>query len=178
MTNEHNDLQKKLTKESIFTALMDLMQKKSFSKISITELTKKAGVSRMAFYRNYSIIEDVMINHLNDILSEYSEHIKNKPQTHNFEAMRIFFSFLRTHKLFMIYLINSNLDNLIFKSCSAHLRTIINYDLCTKPYKPEMESYNIAFIVGGFYHVLIEWCKNDMKETDDEMADMIYKRLF
>ena len=48
-------------KECLFTALLILMQSKNFHEITVTELTKKAGVSRMAFYRNYETIEDIII---------------------------------------------------------------------------------------------------------------------
>ena len=34
----------------IITAMLQLMQKKAFDHISITELCRKAGVSRMSFY--------------------------------------------------------------------------------------------------------------------------------
>jgi AcrR family transcriptional regulator len=43
-----------LTKECILTALLRLMEEKPYSSISITDITTLAGVSRMAYYRNYS----------------------------------------------------------------------------------------------------------------------------
>ena len=43
-----------LTKECIVTALLRLMQTQSYDSISITDITNLAGVSRMAYYRNYS----------------------------------------------------------------------------------------------------------------------------
>ena len=61
MEKRTNNMQNILTKESIFTALMILMEKKDFKEISITEITKKAGVSRMAFYRNYDEKEDIIV---------------------------------------------------------------------------------------------------------------------
>ena len=44
----------------IITALLQLMQKKAFDRISITELCRKAGVSRMSFYRNFESKEAVL----------------------------------------------------------------------------------------------------------------------
>ena len=37
----------------IVTARLQLMQKKAFDRIYITELCRKAGVSRMSFYRYF-----------------------------------------------------------------------------------------------------------------------------
>ena len=49
-----------ITRESIETALLFLMEKKELSKISVSELVKKAGVSRNAFYRNYKSKEEIL----------------------------------------------------------------------------------------------------------------------
>ncbi|MDG3132035.1 TetR/AcrR family transcriptional regulator [Streptococcus suis] len=49
-----------LTKESIETALLFLLEKKDLKQISISELVRKAGVSRNAFYRNYKSKEDIL----------------------------------------------------------------------------------------------------------------------
>ncbi|HFH9945785.1 TPA: TetR/AcrR family transcriptional regulator [Streptococcus suis] len=49
-----------LTKESIETALLFLLEKKDMKQISVSELVKKAGVSRNAFYRNYKSKEEIL----------------------------------------------------------------------------------------------------------------------
>lgn len=49
-----------LTRESIETALLFLLEKKDMAQISISELVKKAGVSRNAFYRNYKSKEEIL----------------------------------------------------------------------------------------------------------------------
>ena len=51
---------KKITKESIVTAVVLLCAEKPFEKITVTEIVRKAGVSRTAFYRNYDSKEDVL----------------------------------------------------------------------------------------------------------------------
>lgn len=49
-----------LTKESIETALLFLLEKKELKQISVSELVQKAGVSRNAFYRNYKSKEEIL----------------------------------------------------------------------------------------------------------------------
>lgn len=49
-----------LTRESIETALLFLLEKKDMRHISISELVRKAGVSRNAFYRNYKSKEEIL----------------------------------------------------------------------------------------------------------------------
>ena len=48
------------TQEYIITALLQLLHKKAFAQISVTEVCRKAGVSRMSFYRHFESREDVL----------------------------------------------------------------------------------------------------------------------
>ena len=49
-----------LTRECLQTALIYLMSQMPFEKITITELVRRSGVSRTAFYRNYSSKEEIL----------------------------------------------------------------------------------------------------------------------
>ena len=53
MKNLSNKEANKVTRECLQTALIQLMSQKPFEKITITELVRRSGVSRTAFYRNY-----------------------------------------------------------------------------------------------------------------------------
>ena len=55
-----------LTKECIVTALLRLMETQNYDSISITDITNLAGVSRMAYYRNYNSKDEILIKHITD----------------------------------------------------------------------------------------------------------------
>ena len=93
MESKNNNSQNRIAKESMFIALMILMEKKSFKKISITELTKKAGVSRMAFYRNYTQMEDIISNYLSEFFEEFSNQLSSCEELNNYESLCLFFLF-------------------------------------------------------------------------------------
>lgn len=57
---ESNREANQLTKEAIETALLFLLEKKEMKHISVSELVRKAGVSRNAFYRNYKSKEEIL----------------------------------------------------------------------------------------------------------------------
>lgn len=69
MSNEESH---KLTLECIRTALLYLMAQKSYDKITITDIINRSGVSRAAFYRNYSSKEDV----LQDAMRELTDQLE------------------------------------------------------------------------------------------------------
>ncbi len=56
---ETQDLRVKRTLRSIRTAFMELLQTEDFSKISITELTRLAGINRKTFYLHYKSLSEL-----------------------------------------------------------------------------------------------------------------------
>ena len=60
------------TRACITKALVKLTQEKALSSISVTELCQAAGVSRMAFYRNYDSKEGVFTARLEEVIADYA----------------------------------------------------------------------------------------------------------
>lgn len=163
----------KISKESIFTALMILMEKKNFNEISITEIATKAGVSRMAFYRNYSLKEDIITNYLDDLFKEYANEITSFEKEDKYQAAYLFFTYFRKHAELIKNLIDSNLTNLILDRFDKYLNFLFKNTTKDKTYSPEAEQYLIQYMSGGLYKILIEWVKSGMKEDDEYMAELI-----
>lgn len=172
MTNKYNTEQNKITKESIFGALMSLMEKKDFKNVSITEVSQKAGVSRMAFYRSYNIKEDIIATYIDELFQEYSKEIFGKKIVDNFDNLRLYFSYFRKHETLISNLIKSNLINMLLEKCIASFYTLSQDVACNKSYSPEKQKFWIQYIAGGLYNILIEWAKNGMKQSDEYMANI------
>ena len=72
-----NNKANRITREALCTALLYLMETKSFDEIRISELTRKAGVSRQAFYRNYSSKQDIVMEIESELLARFSGSLTN-----------------------------------------------------------------------------------------------------
>ena len=57
--SQYNKEHRRLTREALETALLALLESKELASISISELVKRAGVSRNAYYRNYSLLVSI-----------------------------------------------------------------------------------------------------------------------
>lgn len=67
-----NDLRVKKTRLAIQNALFDLLGEKELSKISISELCRRAQINRKTFYRHYCAAEDIIEELENALLDELS----------------------------------------------------------------------------------------------------------
>ena len=106
----------RLTRECICMAMMYLMNEKPYDSISISEIAKRAGVSRTAFYRNYETKDDVIREigkQVIDMLSEIVGKVRSNEDVHN--MLVEFFTQIEQQKDKIELLIKGDLSfNLLF----------------------------------------------------------------
>lgn len=165
-----------LVRESIFTATMQLMEKKNFNDLSVTEITTRAGVSRMAYYRNYKDKQDILLSHLDALFENYWAHIHTKPQD-DFQSACLYFNYFRENALFLQNLIKNGLSQLILERHDLYLSTIFKELYQNIALDIANEKYTISFFSGGLFKLLIDWAESDMKETNETMARIVFNLM-
>jgi AcrR family transcriptional regulator len=168
--SKHNENINKIVRESIQQALIILMNQKKFNDISITELCKKAGVSRMAFYNNYNSKDDL----LKQLIYYHSEFLINeigspfREKTNNSWYVKMFEYAKENHY---------NLKTIFdagFKY--EYLSTITDIVLHDKDISLEKKYLRVMW-TGGIINTIIYWLESGMKESIDEIATFCYKNL-
>ncbi|GAF13942.1 transcriptional regulator, TetR family [Bacillus sp. JCM 19045] len=161
-------------KECLAESLLELMEQKSFHSISITELTKKAGFSRMTFYRNYGTKEAILLEQLQEKTSQILAFFQTKQETRVSDFLILFFKTFRAEKRLILLLIQANLTHLLHESFQRNAEALIQMYQQHGWFKNEqVEPYKVHFIVGGLIEVLIKWAENDMQETNEGMAQIV-----
>ncbi len=158
-----------LTRECIRGAMVYLVQNKPIDKITITELVKKAGVSRTAFYRNYGTKEDV----LQEIARVISERLWDAADKLEYAAdpYRLYFDcfywlekFAPTIKMLM----KADLIAMFTVKISSFLEEV-------RPASSVESHYTLLAVEGAFLKVALNWLNDGMKETKEYMADLCVK---
>lgn len=168
-------MQNKITKDSLFEALMLLMDKKGFHDISVTELTKKAGVSRMAFYRNYNYKEDIIKKFLDELFDDFYRELIETEINGQFQTACRYFSYCRKHKDIIGILIRSNMTYLLEERYTKFIPFILEKDHVDKLHEEKDLPYVSGFTSGGLYRLTILWSRGGMKESDEKMAALLSK---
>lgn len=75
--------------ESVEQALAQLLEKKAFFDIRVSELVKKAGIARSTFYRNYTDMEDVVRCSIRRTLSQFAQQYHPQTVAERFEPKYI-----------------------------------------------------------------------------------------
>ena len=98
----------------LYRALLRLMDEKPFSEISVSELSHRAGTSRMAFYRNYKSIGDILLQHIEEQMLRYTHRCSQLEQLTERSIWVEFFAELK-HDALLPYLNRANLTDEIIQ---------------------------------------------------------------
>ncbi len=162
--NESN----KLAKECIVTALIELMKVQDYNSITITDLAKKAGVSRMAYYRNYTSKEDIINKFADDVGASIHEKISRMmPHASTFDYYFELFSQLGAYSDLVLTAYNGGLGELIHSQITKNMALTFPTEGNTT-----LDLYRHVYLAGAFYHIFIKWIQNGRKESVSDMAQL------
>ena len=158
--NTFNNKRKQMSKESIKNAFTLLLQTKSVSEISVTELCKLAHINRTTFYANYESIDMLCMeigNDLQDSIKEiyYYDCYDTK------ELMKILKAIRGKQDIYSVYY-KLNLDNVYLERLNS------NY-----LYDGKHEDLKQAFFMAGFNAVIKRWIQNNCMEKPIEIKNIL-----
>ena len=88
------------SRQWIMDSLINLMEKKEWSDISISEIATNAGVVRRTFYRHFDSKEDVLQAYLDGLVNIFVEALLKEPDLDTVASLRILFTILKKNKKF------------------------------------------------------------------------------
>lgn len=91
-----------ITKGKLTDALFLLMEKETFSDITILQITQYADVSRAAFYRNFETKEDIIHYSVQNKVSEFMKQLEDEPKKILFDEMAFMNLWVKEKKILSI----------------------------------------------------------------------------
>ena len=154
-------------------AIISLLQDTPYDKITISDITKKAGFSRMTFYKYYQTKTDALIDYLNELISDYLQACATEQnignffdETHILHALTFFDQyanfFLTLQKAHLYHLIIDAINNFMLK----HVYPFFNRSV-----------YELYYYSGALLNVFLNWEIDNKKEPVEKLAHTIYKLL-
>ena len=161
------------TKDALETALLQLLQDKRLSSISVTELCKAAGINRNTFYCHYSYPAEVAKAFENRVFEKIKEELSRNDKTDH--ALITIIQFLAANKDISAVLSSANYDSTFFEDFFQYC-----YDCTLLKLTDEHTVLNLTkqkmaihFLVSGSAAVVRVWLNNGAQEDPVEIAKMI-----
>lgn len=155
-----NEESNQLTRECLRIAMFKLMCVKDFEKITITEIAKEAGVSRVAFYRNYAskeaLVEDVCQSLITELKASLNSEVFRTDRKQWYQDL---FQMVKENEKYFRLFLHANIK----------IGDVIVLDMVYPPSTVQEHYLNIAG-EAAFMSILTDWFGGGMKETPEEMA--------
>ena len=154
------------TKNCIATALFKLMQQKAYEDITITDISKTAGISRVTYYRNYNSKEEIITHYLDELMYQFEQENKHlNPKKDIYQSILAFFSYWARHSDYLLCLNEAKIAYLLLEHIN---KTISAF------FTDAQQKYKAYYFSGAMHNILCEWIKEGMKESPEEMAAILY----
>ena len=166
----HNENIKKLTRQCLQEALIILLEKKNFEEISVTDICKKAGVSRMAFYSNFLSKEELFKHIVTTLNSDFISAVGTP-----FSSVTDYNWYLH---FFSVMTENRNTVKIVFSADKyQYLDTINKIVLANKHRRSETEKFERLMWTGAIVNTIIYWLDYGMKQSAEELATICFQKL-
>ena len=178
------------TAKKMNEALINLIDKKDFEYVTVKEICEMAGVNRSTFYLHYENISDLLAEttrYIIDGFLAYFTHDKSRLVL-NVETTPINdLQFIKPEYI-MPYLSYVRENRRVFKTAVKHLGTL-DFDnvyerMFFHIFNPILERFNIPanereytmkFYLTGITAMVMDWLKNDCRESDEDICRIIIR---
>ena len=115
----------RFTRMCIGEAVFSLMDKKSYEEIRVSDIVKRAGVSRMTFYHYYEQKEDALADYFHEIVNGYvrerSEILKKGGKFHDPGSIEHALKYFDQYAAFILKLVDAHLYHIIKEFIASNM---------------------------------------------------------
>lgn len=160
-----NSQKNKYVTRELTNAMLELLKVKDIEEITVSEITSKAQVGRVSFYRNYKNKEQILERYVYSIVNQWKNENKTENTLPN-DLLRKLFKHLIEYKEFY---------TLLYQKELFHLFRDVLKDTITAKKEPlsNIEAYAAAFISYGIYGWIEEWLARGMQESAEEIYALL-----
>jgi AraC-like DNA-binding protein len=152
-------------KAYIAESLLLLMEKKPYANISISDITRKAGVNRSTYYRNFNSKDDIIKFYFNEeIILSYHGNVmdSNTPSKNRLLGL---FKHYQKHKKELLLIYKNGLSHLFLDVFNSHFTT------STEAYT-DKEICQFYWYTGAIFNSLIFWLSDCMNKSPEIMNEL------
>ena len=151
-------------------ALLQLLEEKKYSQITIKEICKRADLSRQTFYQIFDSKDEVIQYHFFILFEEFTKECDSFQNITIAQITYHFFAFFYKHREFVEVLISNNLTFLLPQQFEIYLRKIDLFRIFND--KEDYPEYTAAYMAGALTQILIHWFEQSFNLSTDELSTL------
>lgn len=168
--------QYKDTKYIFAESIKELMEKQPLDKITVTDIVRRSGMTRQTFYRNFQDKYDLVNWYFEKLADKSIRQIGNSSTLR--EGLIKKFSFLLNDRIFFMQAFQSkdynNVENYDYQCIFDFYSSIIEKKV---GHIPQDIDFLLKMYCHGSITMTVEWAIDGMKESPENMADLLIEAL-
>jgi len=171
------DRRQQKTRDAIFTAFNDLLNKKKYNSITVQDIIDRANIGRSTFYSHFETKDELLKAMCTDIFNHvFSKHLDSE-KTHDFSDANHGLEPTLTHVLYHLQdskteltgILSSESGEVFMSFLKQYLRELFSkYMDIIKVDAPD--DFIINHLVGSFSEAIIWWINAKMKVKPEQVA--------
>ena len=161
----------------IFEAIMLLLDKKPYEKITISDITNKAGIARRTFYSNFKRKDDVLIQYLANIIDSEFLTVRNFEDHNSQEIIIITFNidFIRKNFGNMKKILSATGGNIMFLNrFNDVMAKVIDRGMEKRNSGEQLTfKYKMYYQLTGICKIMWDWVEEDMPIPIDDLVKIL-----
>ena len=160
-----------LTKKALLVAFGELLEKKPFNKITITDITSKCGLNRMTFYYHFDNIYELMIWGLETQMREVSKDYVNYDNWKTGYLRVFYFALDRKNYIKKIFqtIEQEHLEHYLNKIAEGMVLSVIEERTADKELSEDDKLFTAQTCSYVLVGILVSWVSRGMKESPELM---------
>ncbi len=168
------------SREWIFKALKELLAATEYDKITVIMLTDRAGVGRSTFYRNYSRMDDVLLEQIHQKLDDFDLFLEQTVpgSSAGFPLMLLdpMFRFWMNDSSLLELLLRAERIQLFHQAVLARQSFLSQSMVAGLPYRHAQFVRGVG--ISMLTTALVQWVSGGKQETPEELARLVSRYLF
>ena len=183
---KNDDLRIIKTKKALYNALINLMKKKTFEEIKVSDICDEALINRSTFYAHFDDKYSLLSNMLDNLKQQFISELNNKENNINnskeyyIEVIKIFLTHIEREKDTYLSIAINNRNSIL----TDMIYDVIDNDVThTLKHDESLESSVIPktiiskFYIGAVVNVGMYWIYNIDKYTKEELIDYLIRLI-
>jgi AcrR family transcriptional regulator len=157
----------KFTRMCIGESIIALMHETPYDDIKISDVARKAGVSRMTFYQYYATKEEALSDYLDEIVEEYIETEGGNIKTHTLAYDNVLraLKFFDRYSDFFLSLVDARRHSFVMDAVNDYVAQYL------MPENPRSR-YELYYHAGALFNVFLQWELTGKQEPVEEIAKL------
>ena len=172
--NPKNNRRSQMTRRLLRDALVELMQDKSFSDITIKELCERADLNRTTFYLHYPNQEALLKDVEENLHSKTSDFIRSIRETDDkVSNITLLLEYIRDNSSLFRTLLCRNPNGSFQETFLNYIGRVVGEGKIKK-IRSSDRAYVQSYLIYGCLGIIVAWINDRFKMSSVSLAELIY----